>query len=234
MLNKRGLTCTVFGVGMAMERNPEAVKAMIKAEWEVSSHGYRWIDYQDIDPVLESKHIKRTISIHENMVGAKPVGIYQGKPNERTRGLVVKEGFLYDNDAYNDDLPYWNYEYGRPHLIIPYTLDNNDMKFCITNGFNNGDQFFTYLKDALDTLIAEGKDGSPKMMSVGLHCRIVGKPGRAEGLAKFLDYVKSKGDDVWVCRRDEIASHWYKNFWPNGYGVSPEVPLIRGGLKSAL
>jgi peptidoglycan/xylan/chitin deacetylase (PgdA/CDA1 family) len=142
--------------------------------------------------------------------------MYQGKPNVNTRRLVVEEGgFLYDSDSYADDLPYWTREYGEnPHLIIPYTLSENDMKFAIPNGFSNADEFSKHLTHCLDYLVEEGRRGSPKMMSVGLHCRLVGRPGRAKGLEDFLDYVKSLGDDVWICRRDEIATFWYQNHYP--------------------
>ncbi|KAF1773852.1 putative urate catabolism protein [Phytophthora cactorum] len=199
---ERQMPLTVYAVGLALEKNPEAAQAMKDAGWEVASHGYRWIDYQN------------TVAIHEKMLGIRPVGIYQGKPNVNTRRLVVEEGgFLYDADAYNDDLPYWNTQFGRPHLVIPYTLNNNDMKFVSAQGFNSGDQFFTYLKDAFDVLLAEGRAGQPKMMSVGLHCRVVGHPGRIAALLRFLDYVQSC-EDVWICTREDIARHWYKNHYP--------------------
>ncbi|OQR83829.1 chitin deacetylase [Achlya hypogyna] len=169
----RRLPVTVFAVGRALELHPEAAAAMVEANWEVCSHGYRWIDYQNVDEATERAHIAATVQAHMNVVGKRPVGIYQGKPNERTRRLVVEEGgFLYDADAYNDDLPYWTHYFGRPHLVVPYTLSNNDMKFVSPGGFANGDQFFAALKDAFDTLLAEGRGGAPKMMSVGLHCRI--------------------------------------------------------------
>lgn len=227
MFTQRNLTCTgktpqtlkthstvsyliVFAVGMALERNPKAVEAMISADWEIASHGYRWVDYQNVEAATEREHIKRTVDIHERMTGKRPVGIYQGKPNERTRDLVIEEGgFLYDSDAYNDDLPYWVVKpEKKPHLVIPYTLCNNDMRFVSPQGFNSGTQFFQYLKDAFDTLRAEGIAGEPKMMSVGLHCRIVGQPGRSKALAEFLDYVSSFSD-VWICKRSDIANHWH-------------------------
>lgn len=161
--------------------------------------------------------------------------MYQGKPNINTRRLVVEEGgFLYDSDSYADDLPYWNTDYGKPHLIIPYTLSENDMRFASPNGFSHGGEFFQFLKDSLDYLIQEGKrspSSSPKMMNIGLHCRLVGRPGRAAGLERFLKYVKTLGDDVWICRRDEIARYWYKNHYPEGYGSPPDVDkLISGGM----
>ena len=193
---------------MALERNPDAGKAMVDAGWEVASHGYRWIDYQYVGEDTEREHIRKAIDIHTQVTGSRPLGFYQGRLSPNTRRLVVEEGgFLYDADSYADDLPYWNLDHGRPHLVIPYTLDNNDMRFATYQGFNSGDQFFTYLKDAFDVLYAEGET-APKMMSVGLHCRISGKPGRAASLGRFLDYVMEH-KDVWVCRRMEIANHWH-------------------------
>ena len=217
LLRRYGATCTVFAVGMALERNPDAARAMVDAGWEVASHGYRWIDYQNVPEDVEREHIARTVEIHKEMLGERPVGIYQGKPNVKTRRLVFEEGgFLYDSDSYADDLPYWTNEFGdRPHLIVPYTLSENDMRFAIPNGFSNAHEFFVKLKDSLDYLLEEGRRGSPKMMSVGLHCRLVGRPGRAKGLEDFLTYVQTLGDDVWVCRRDEIAKHWYQNHYPS-------------------
>jgi len=233
MLDEEGVPATVFGCGMAMRRNPEAVAAMVKSGWEVSSHGYRWIDYQNVEEETEREHIAETVRIHEEMVGAAPAGFYQGKPNVGTRRLVVEAGFLYDNDAYDDDLPHWDLSFDRPHLIVPYTLDNNDMRFCIANGYSIAEDFFKYLKDALDVLLAEGRAGSPKMMSVGLHCRIAGRPGKAKGLQMFLEYAKSLGSDVWFARRDEIAAHWYKRHYPPGYGAQPEVPIV-GRMTASL
>ncbi|KAG5188501.1 putative urate catabolism protein [Tribonema minus] len=214
MFTERAMPVTVFGCAMALERNPVAAKAMIDAGWEVATHGLRWIDYQYMGEDSERDHIAKAVSIQTRVCGSRPLGLYQGKPSPNTRRLAVAEGgFLYDSDAYNDELPYWNMEYGRPHLVIPYTLDANDMRFATSQGFNSGDQFYTYLKDSFDCLYKEGQAGSPKMMSVGLHCRLVGRPGRAAALARFLDYVKSH-DDVWVTRRVDIAHHWYKNFYP--------------------
>ena len=202
-------------IGMALERNSEACQAMVDAQWEIASHGYRWWDYQNVDEATERAHIRRTVQIHKDMIGVHPVGMYQGKPNVHTRKLVVEEGgFLYDSDSYADDLPYWNLDYGRPHLVIPYTLSENDMRFAIPNGFSHGGEFSCYLKDSLRYLVDEGRCGSPKMMSVGLHCRLVGRPGRAAGLAEFIDYAKSFGDDVWICTREEIARHWYEHHYP--------------------
>ena len=216
LLLRQRVPCTVFAVGMALERHPAAARAMRDAGWEVASHGYRWWDYQDVAEDVEREHLRRTVRIHEELLGARPVGMYQGKPNIHTRRLVIEEGgFLYDSDSYADDLPYWTHDHGdKPHLIIPYTLSENDMRFATPNGFSTPDQFYKYLKDSLDYLIQEGKRGAPKMMSVGLHCRLAGRPGRAHALEQFLEYAKSYGDDVWICRRDEIAKHWYRNHYP--------------------
>lgn len=210
LFTARGLPVTVYGVAMALERNPEAVAAMNEADWEIASHGYRWIDYQDFDEAEERAHMQKAIEIQTRVAGRRPLGWYTGRISPNTRRLVVEEGgFLYDADSYADDLPYWTTGYGRPHLVIPYTLDNNDMRFATAQGFNSGDQFFAYLRDAFDTLYAEGET-APKMMSVGLHCRLVGRPGRTAALARFLDHVQAH-DDVWVCRRLDIARHWHEH-----------------------
>jgi putative urate catabolism protein len=203
----RGLHLTVFAVGMAVERNPEVARAFVEAGHEVASHGWRWIDYQNVDEGTERTHIKRAIAVIEKATGQRPLGWYTGRVGSNTRRLVAEEGgFLYDADSYADDLPYWVAVAGKNQLIVPYTLDANDMRFATAQGFNSGDQFFAYLRDAFDTLYAEGAD-RPKMMSVGLHCRLVGRPGRAAALARFLDHVQ-KHDRVWVCRRVDIARHW--------------------------
>ncbi len=209
----RGLPVTVYGVAMALERNPEAVAAMLEADWEIASHGYRWIDYQHFDEEAEREHIRTAIAIHETATGSRPLGWYTGRISPNTRRLVVEMGgFLYDADSYADDLPYWVHDFGAPHLVIPYTLDNNDMRFATNQGFNSGDQFFAYLRDAFDTLYAEGAE-QPRMMSVGLHCRLAGRPGRAAALARFLDHVAAH-DRVWVCRRVDIARHWHEHHGP--------------------
>jgi len=213
LFTSHGLPLTVYAVAMAMERNPEAVAAMVEADWEIASHGYRWIDYQYIGAETEREHIRKAVEIHTRVAGSRPLGFYQGRISPHTRFLVVEEGgFLYDADSYADDLPYWTTEFGKPHLIIPYTLDNNDMRFSTYAGFNSGDQFLTYLRDAFDTLYAEGQD-TPKMMSVGLHCRLAGRPGRTAALARFLDHVQSH-EKVWICRRVDIARHWHKHYYP--------------------
>jgi putative urate catabolism protein len=208
LFTERGAPLTVFGVASAMAHNPAAVEAMMTAGWEIASHGYRWINYQNLDKAVEREHIALAVQLHRQLTGERPLGWYQGRTSPNTARLVVEEGgFVYDADSYADDLPYYDTRFGRPQLIVPYTLDANDMKFVALNGFTNGDQFFAYLKDAFDVLYAEGQAGSPKMMSVGLHCRIVGKPPRFAGLQRFLDYVLGQ-PDVWIARRIDIARHW--------------------------
>jgi putative urate catabolism protein len=207
LFTQRGMPVTVFGVAMALARNPAVVEAMQKADWEIASHGYRWIDYQFVPEEIERRHLGLAIELHERVTGARPAGWYLGRCSPNTQRLVAEEGgFLYDSDSYADELPYWVEVAGRRQLIIPYTLDANDMRFATSQGFNAGDQFFTYLKDSFDLLYAEGET-SPRMMSVGLHCRLAGRPGRAAALARFLDYVGGH-DQVWVCRRIDIARHW--------------------------
>ena len=201
------LPVTVYGIAMAMERNPDVVAAMLKADWEIASHGYRWIDYQFVPEETEREHMAKAIDIHERLTGSKPLGWYTGRDSPNTRNLVLEhDHFLYDSDSYADDLPYWHQHDRGHHLIIPYTLDNNDMRFAAPQGFNSGEQFYTYLKDSFDTLYEEGG----RMMNVGLHCRVVGKPGRAASLARFLEYVSTK-PDVWVARRMDIANHWHQH-----------------------
>jgi putative urate catabolism protein len=213
LFTDRRIPVTVYGVAMALERNPEAVAAMLEADWEIASHGYRWIDYKYFGEYQEREHLQRAIAIHTQVTGSRPLGWYTGRTSPHTRKLVVQEGgFLYDADSYADDLPYWVYNYGKPHLVIPYTLDNNDMRFATAQGFNSGDQFFAYLRDAFDVLYAEGET-YPKMMSVGLHCRLVGRPGRFAALVRFLDYVQQR-DRVWFCRRIDIAHHWHSHHPP--------------------
>ena len=216
LFTERNLPVTVYGVAMALERNPAAVRAMLEADWEIASHGYRWIEYGFMAEAEERAHLRTAIEIHTRVTGSRPLGWYTGRCSINTRRLVVEEGgFLYDADSYADDLPYWVTEYRRPHLVIPYTLDANDARFATSQGFNSGDQFYGYLKDSFDVLYAEGAT-TPKMMSVGLHCRLVGRPGRAAALARFLDYVKAHRD-VWVCRRIDIARHWHEHH-PCGKG----------------
>ncbi len=198
---------TVFGVAMALERNPAVAEAAMAAGHEICSHGYRWIDYRDVPEDVERQHLERAIEIIRSLTGERPLGWYTGRTSERTRALVVEEGgFLYDADDYNDDLPFWTEVNGKSHLVVPYTLDNNDMRFATPQGFNSGDQFYSYLRDAFDVLYAEGEH-TPRMMSVGLHCRLVGRPGRLAALARFIEHTR-RFDDVWYCRRIDIARHW--------------------------
>ena len=196
---------TVFGIAMAMERNPAAVEALLKAGHEIASHGWRWIDYQHVPIEIEREHLQRAIEIHARLTGERPLGWYTGRTSPNTRRLVVEDGgFVYDADDYNDDLPWYDRRHGKPQLVVPYTLDANDMRFATAQGFNSGDQFLAYLKDAFDVLYAE----EGRMMSVGLHCRLVGRPGRLKSLEQFLKYVRGK--KVWITRRIDIARHWLK------------------------
>ncbi len=218
MLTSRKIDVTVYGVTLAMARNPEAVAAMKEAGWEIASHGYRWLEYKDFPEEEERRHILEAVRLHKELTGSHPLGLYQGKPSGNTLRLVLEEGgFVYSSDSYADDLPYWvpGLTKDQPHLIIPYTLDANDMRFATPQGFNSGDQFFTYLKDTFDVLYAEGKEGFPKMMNIGLHCRLVGRPGRAAALARFIDYVLDH-EKVWVPKRIDIARHWYAHHKPEG------------------
>lgn len=212
---KRGLPMTVFGVGMALVRNPYIVDAIRQANYDVVSHGQRWLHYQHVDLTTERQHMDQAISVLEALFNKTPIGWYTGRDSPRTRQLLAEfPQIKYDCDYYGDDLPFWTKltsESGitRPHLIIPYTLESNDMKFCSPGGFNSGEQFYQYLKDAFDVLYAEGET-APKMLSIGMHCRILGRPGRFKALQRFLDYVQSK-EKVWICRRADIAEYWYKN-----------------------
>ncbi len=213
LFTSRGVPVTVYGVAMALARNREAVAAMKEAGWEIASHGLRWIEYRDFPEDEERRHLAEAIRIHGEVTGERPLGFYLGRCSENTRRLVMEEGgFLYDSDSYADDLPYWVSGPKGPHLVIPYTLDANDMRFATAQGFNSGDQFHAYLRDAFDVLYAEGAE-RPKMMSIGLHCRLAGRPGRAASLARFLDYVLSH-EDAWVCRRIDIARHWHRRHKP--------------------
>jgi putative urate catabolism protein len=206
------LPVTVFGVATALERSPEQVAGMQEAGWEIASHGLKWIEYKDFSEADERKHMREAIAIHAKATGMRPHGWYTGRCSVHTLKLVIEEGgFLYSSDSYADDLPYWVEDKHRPHLIVPYTLDANDMRFATAQGFNSGDQFFTYLRDTFDFLYEEGRNGSPKMMSVGLHCRLAGRPGRAAALERFIEHLK-RHENVWVTRRVDIARHWHEHF----------------------
>ncbi|GBQ85640.1 allantoinase PuuE [Gluconobacter albidus] len=204
LFDEAGMPVTVFGVAKALARNPDAVAAMKESGWEIASHGLRWIDYQDFPEDVERAHIREAIALHTEVTGERPLGWYQGRTSPNTASLVAEEGgFVYDADSYADDLPYYDRTHGRAQLIVPYTLDANDMKFAALNGFTEGEQFFVYLRDAFDMLYREGG----RMMSIGLHCRLAGKPARALGLLKFLEHIR-KHEDVWVATRLDIARHW--------------------------
>lgn len=198
---------TVYGIAMALQRHPAVVEAFLKDGHEIASHGWRWISYQDAPLEVEREHLQKAIDIHTRVTGERPLGWYTGRTSPNTRKLVIEDGgFVYDADDYNDDLPWYDTRYGKPQLIVPYTLDANDMRFATAQGFHSGDQFYTYLKDTFDTLYAEGKT-TPRMMSVGLHCRLIGRPGRIASLERFMKYVRRKSK-VWYARRIDIAQHW--------------------------
>lgn len=211
LFTSREVPVTVYGVATALLRSPEQVTAMQAAEWEIASHGLKWIEYKDAEANTEREDMHEAIRLHEAATGERPRGWYTGRCSANTVDLISEEGgFDYVSDTYDDDLPYWREHWRKPQLVIPYTLDANDMRFATPQGFNSGDQFFAYLKDSFDTLYAEGKAGSPKMMSIGLHCRLIGRPGRAAALARFVDYVQSH-EKVWIARRIDIAHHWARN-----------------------
>lgn len=210
LFERHHVPVTVFAVGMAAERHPAVIRALHGAGHEICSHGYRWIDYQDVPETLEREHMARAIEALEGITGERPLGWYTGRTSPNTRRLVVEEGgFLYDADDYNDDLPWWDHRYGRPQLVIPYTMDCNDMRFTSPAGFRTGEQFYSYLKDAFDVLYRESAH-TQRMMSVGLHCRIAGRPGRIAALERFLEYARGH-DEVWWCRRIDIARHWHQH-----------------------
>ena len=213
LFRKHDIPLTIFAVAMAAQRHPEVIRQMVNAGHEICSHGYRWIDYQNMDEATEREHMFEAIRILTELTGERPLGWYTGRLGPNTRRIVREEGgFLYDSDTYDDDLPYWDpaSSADKPHLVIPYTLDTNDMRFTQVQGFNKGDDFFEYLKDAFDVLYAEGQAGAPKMLSIGMHCRLLGRPARLASLARFIDYVKSH-DKVWCARRVDIARHWHAN-----------------------
>ena len=212
---RRGLPLTIFGVAMALERNPEVAHAFQELGHEIACHGYRWINYQEVPEALERQHMERAVEVFQNLYGAKPLGWYTGRDSPNTRRLILDQGgFLYDSDYYGDDLPFWTREkdsqgHTHSHLVVPYTLDSNDMRFASPQGFNTADHFFSYLRDAFDVLYAEGAE-VPKMLSIGLHCRLIGRPGRFIALQRFLDHIEAH-DRVWVSRRLDIAQHWVKH-----------------------
>jgi chitin deacetylase len=214
LFTERQIPVTVYGVAMALARGPEQVAAMREAGWEIASHGLRWIDYRDFTKDDERQHMREAIRLHTEATGERPIGWYSGRTSAHTLDLVLEDGgFVYTADSYADELPYWVKAPHGHQLIVPYTLDANDMRFAVAQGFGNGEQFFGYLKDSFDMLYAEGLAGAAKMLSVGLHCRLVGRPGRAAALARFLDYVRGY-DRVWLATRLEIARHWQANHPP--------------------
>jgi len=204
LFSEQNIAVTVFGVAMALQRNPAVVAAMKTAGWEIASHGYRWIDYQFIDELTERQHLQQALEVHTEVTGERPKGWYLGRCSPMSHRIAAEGGdFIYNSDTYADDLPYWDYQFETPQLMVPYTLDANDMRFATPQGFNSGQQFFEYLKDSFDVLHAEGG----RMMSVGLHCRLAGRPGRTAAVARFLDYVLSH-EDAWIATRLDIANHW--------------------------
>tara|TARA_Y100000589_G_scaffold293618_1_gene298705 strand:+ start:2206 stop:3633 length:1428 start_codon:yes stop_codon:yes gene_type:complete len=212
---------TVYGVATALQRGPAQVAAMLEAGWEIASHGLKWIDYKDHTRDAELADIREAITVHEAVTGSRPRGWYTGRCSANTVDLVTEEGgFDYISDAYADDLPYWRLHNDREQLIIPYTLDTNDMRFAAAQGFNSGDQFFTYLKDSFDVLYAEGRAGQPKILNIGLHCRLVGRPGRLASLRRFIEYARDHGD-VWFARRIDIAEHWMAHHPPVNRDLIP-------------
>jgi allantoinase len=214
VFDRRGLPLTIFGVAMALARNPQAVAAFLERGDEIACHGLRWMSYQLVEPEVERGHIAEAVRLMTELTGEAPLGWYTGRDSPQTRRLVVEHGgFAYDSDSYADDLPYWTAVDGTDHLVVPYTLDTNDMRFAIAGGFGSGDAFFTHLRDAFDVLYAEGEAGSPKMLSIGLHARLVGRPARVAALERFLDHLQAH-DKVWVARRIDIARHWIEHFPP--------------------
>lgn len=209
LFKSRQVPLSVFAVAMAAQRNPEVIERCLKDGHEIASHGLRWINYHGVSKDVERQHMQEAMEVLTDICGTAPVGWYTGRTSENTRSLVnEQDGLLYDADDYSDDLPFWSKLEKKPHLVVPYTLDTNDMRFATAQGFHNADQFYTYLKDAFDVLYEEGAS-APKMLSIGMHCRLLGRPARFAALKRFLDYVLSH-DKVWVCRRDDIARHWMK------------------------
>ncbi len=223
LFTQNEIPVTVYGVATALQRSPEQVQAMLEANWEIASHGLKWIEYKDFSREDEKAALVKAVALHQAVTGKRPTGWYLGRCSENTVDLVTEEGgFAYISDAYDDDLPYWRRHAERDQLIIPYTLDCNDMRFATPQGFNSGDQFETYLRDTFDTLYAEGEAGAPKMMNIGLHCRLIGRPGRLAALKRFVDYARSH-EDVWFARRIDIADHWAKEHPPEVVRERPSL-----------
>ncbi len=225
LFTKHDIPATVYGVATALERSPSQVAAMQDADWEIASHGLKWIEYKDFDKEAERVHMREAIRIHTEVTGERPTGWYTGRCSENTVDLVTEEGgFDYVSDSYADDLPYWHAHNGKQQLVIPYTLDTNDMRFASPQGFNSGDQFYTYLKDSFDALYEEGHDGAPKMLSIGLHCRLIGRPGRIQALKRFMEYAQSF-ENVWFARRIDISKHWHEH---HPAPLEAETPFTMG------
>lgn len=223
LFTERQIPITVYGVASALARSPVQVQAMQDADWEIASHGLKWIDYRDVPRDVEQAHMEQAIALHAEVTGSPPRGWYTGRCSDNTVALVAGRGdFAYCSDVYADDLPYWHTASDKPLLMIPYTLDANDMRFASAQGFNSGDQFLAYLKDTFDALLAEGREGAPKMMSVGLHCRLIGRPGRIMALRRFIDYASAHAD-VWFPRRIDIAEHWSRIHPAPGSGSRPSM-----------
>ncbi|PIB24701.1 OHCU decarboxylase [Amylibacter kogurei] len=221
LFTSAAIPITVYGVATSLARSPEQVAAMQDANWEIASHGLKWVEYKDYTPDQEREHIDAAKALHAEVTGDAPRGWYTGRSSVNTVDLITQDGsFDYVSDSYADDLPYWYHHGDREQLVIPYTLDANDMRFATPQGFNTGDQFYTYLKDSFDALYEEGAAGSPKMMSIGLHCRLVGRPGRVQALKRFVEYAKSH-DKVWFARRIDIAKHWQKHHPAPMRGLEP-------------
>lgn len=216
-----GVPVTIFGVTTALARSPAQLAAMQSAGWEIACHGYKWIEHKDMDEAEERSHIRAALQLHQELTGQRPDGWYTGRCSANTIELVAQEaGCLYQSDAYADDLPYWVTTSSGHQLILPYTLDANDMRFATPQGFNSGDQFFAYLKDSFDALYREGLEGAPKMMNIGLHCRLAGRPGRSEAVRRFIDYVQGH-ERVWLARRVDIARHWAEHYPPKQASLIP-------------
>jgi len=212
MFKEHDIPATVFGVALALQRVPEIILAMQTSKWDIATHGLRWIDYRHFSKEAERAHLRQAIDLHEAATGKLPQGVYIGRTSEHTQDLCAEHAhFEYCSDTYADDLPYWRHTEHGQQLMVPYTLDANDMRFATAQGFNSGEQFYQYLKDTFDVLYAEGMAGSPKMMSVGLHCRLAGRPGRAAAVARFMDYAQSR-QHVWLATRLDIARHWKRTF----------------------
>lgn len=211
VLRDHSVTVSVLGVARALEQNPALAHAFVERGHEIVSHGYRWIDYMQVPEEIEREHARKAIDILKSLTGTAPAGWMTGRPGPNTRRLIVEAGFRYDRDSLADELPYWIEVLGKPHLVIPYSYETNDNRFNENRGFSTGDDFFAYMRDAFDVLYREGRNGAPKLLSIGLHDRLIGRPGRVTGLIKLLEYMRGF-EGVWFCRGIDIAEHWFKHF----------------------